>query len=497
MQRAYELYGHATGLPSPLLENAALYWQSKSTYRDRAEVIGVARNFSQRNLSVGMIVIAHDDVPCSPAFKNCTPPVRSSPEKACHQRTVYARLRALLTRLCLQYYRFDPQRFPDVPGMVKAVADLTGALVMPNIKPTSIATQDCAMCGLLGGSAGQATDGQADDGLIDPTGACGECLWAKRLKPYMFDQGITTYWLDDDETNKFAPKSALPPLPSPQVEVGEDQRGHPPKSHAPRFRCGPTEFCGMWLAGKAWPQVFAQGVESEGGPAASKPLLLSRNAWAGAAAHGVALWSSDIPCSWKELNAQVSIGLSSGLSGIPFWSSDVGGFACGPSMPDPLERGGTLRQMPPPELVARWHQFGSVSPLYRTHGDRLANEPWSFGPEAEASIVKSIRLRTSLKSYIMELARNASAHGTPIMTPLWFFFPDDPELLRHEIVTTFMFGPRYLAAPVLELGARNRTLYLPPNAGGWTHYYSRARFAGGANVTVPAPFDELPLFVRG
>ena len=74
----------------------------------------------------------------------------------------------------------------------------------------------------------------------------------------------------------------------------------------------------MWLAGKAWPQVFAQGVESEGGPGASKPLLLSRNAWAGAAAHGVALWSSDIPCSWKELNAQVSIGLSSGLSGIPF-----------------------------------------------------------------------------------------------------------------------------------------------------------------------------------
>jgi len=87
LQRAYELYGHATGLPSPLLENAALYWQSKSTYRDRAEVIGVARNFSQRNLSVGMIVIAHDDVPCSPAFKNCTPPVRSSPEKARQQRT--------------------------------------------------------------------------------------------------------------------------------------------------------------------------------------------------------------------------------------------------------------------------------------------------------------------------------------------------------------------------------------------------------------------------
>ena len=78
----------------------------------------------------------------------------------------------------------------------------------------------------------------------------------------------------------------------------------------------------MYLAGKLWPQAFAHGIESEGGPEASKPLLLSRNAWAGAASHGVALWSSDIPCSWKELTAQINIGLSSGLSGIPYWSSD-------------------------------------------------------------------------------------------------------------------------------------------------------------------------------
>ena len=156
-----------------------------------------------------------------------------------------------------------------------------------------------------------------------------------------------------------------------------------------------------------------------------------------------------------------------------------------------------MRQMPPPELVARWHQFGSVCPLYRTHGDRLANEPWSFGPEAETSITKSIRLRTSLQDYIMGLSANASAHGTPITTPLWWHFPDDPELTRREIVDAFMFGPRYLAAPVLELGARTRTLYLPLNVGGWTHHYTGARFAGGANLTVQAPFDELPLFVRG
>ena len=122
---------------------------------------------------------------------------------------------------------------------------------------------------VVAGSVGQASDGQADDGLIDPsTAECAECLWAKRIKPYLFDRGITTFWLDDDELDKFDPRRALPPLPSPQLA--------PP--HAPRFRCGPREYCGMWLAGKAWPQAFARGIESEGGLEAASPLILSRNA---------------------------------------------------------------------------------------------------------------------------------------------------------------------------------------------------------------------------
>jgi hypothetical protein len=106
--------------------------------------------------------------------------------------------------------------------------------------------------------------------------------------------------------------------------------------------------------------------------------------------------SSHQLCSWKELRAQVGVGLSSGLSGFPYWSSDVAGFSGVPS----------------PELAARWHQFGSVCSLYRSHGSRTWNEPWSYGPEAEASITKSIKLRSALKPYIMELAANASAYGT-------------------------------------------------------------------------------------
>jgi len=96
----------------------------------------------------------------------------------------------------------------------------------------------------------------------------------------------------------------------------------------------------------------------------------------------------------------------------------------------------------------------------------------------------------------MELAANTTAFGTPIMVPLWFYFPHDVELNKREVVDSFMYGPRYLAAPVLDMGARSRTVYLPTNPSGWVHYYSRKRFAGGANATVAAPLDELPLFVR-
>jgi alpha-glucosidase (family GH31 glycosyl hydrolase) len=147
-QDVYSNLAHATGMPSPLPANALFYWQSKSTNQTEATIIEVARTLSQRNLTVGMVVVAHSDIPCATGTgsKDCIPP----------------------------YYRFDPVRWPDVPKMVSTVTNLlsskswpSGAAVMPNLKPTSIATKDCPSCGLLGGSTeGQPTDGDGDDGLI-------------------------------------------------------------------------------------------------------------------------------------------------------------------------------------------------------------------------------------------------------------------------------------------------------------------------------------------
>ena len=141
-----------------------------------------------------------------------------------------------------------------------------------------------------------------------------------------------------------------------------------------------------------------------------------------------------------------------------------------------------------------------MCPLYRTHGSRAWNEPWSFGPAAEASITKSIQLREALHPYIVELVANASEFGTPLIRPVWWEFPADANVAATseaaDSIPTFMFGNKYLVAPVTTNSAREWTVYLPATPGGWIHYYSRAMFPGGANVTVPAPFDELPLFER-
>jgi alpha-D-xyloside xylohydrolase len=386
----YMRYGQATALPSPLPGYAARYWQSKDAYHTADEVVELARNFSRRNLSVGVIVID-----------------------------------------------LGP------PAMTATVRNLTGSEVMPNLKPTSVKSADCPGCG-----AGFETDGKADDGRVDPTSpACRECIWAKRVKPQLFDNGVRAYWLDDDEAaDHFRP-------------VGGN------------FTCGPAAYCGLWAAGSQWPRVFSDGTAAAGFPS----VVLSRNLWAGASG---ALWSSDIESSWTELRAQVLAGLSSGLSGWPYWTSDVGGFWGAPT----------------PELMARWHQFGSVCPLYRSHGSRPFNEPWSFGPDAERSITKSIQLREALHSYVLELSANTSVTGAPIIRPLWFDFPGSPQ--AWTVSDAFMLGPRYLAAPVLEEGARTRTVWLPVVAGGWSLYSTGETFAGGAAVTVAAPLDELPLFVR-
>ena len=182
------------------------------------------------------------------------------------------------------------------------------------------------------------------------------------------------------------------------------------------------------------------------------------------------------------------------MSGIPWWTTDIGGF-----------HGGDPRDPAYQELMVRWFQYGVFCPLFRLHGDREPrvptgyamtggpNEAWSYGAAAYERITAALRLRERLRPYIHAQMRVAAATGVPPMRPLFVDFPQDPGAWRVE--DQFLFGPDLLISPVLEPHATTRDVYLPAGCG-WIQAATGARHDGGRAVRVPVSPDHVPVFAR-
>jgi alpha-D-xyloside xylohydrolase len=202
-------------------------------------------------------------------------------------------------------------------------------------------------------------------------------------------------------------------------------------------------------------------------------LVWGRSGFAGSQKYPVC-WSGDPACSFPAMAAVLRGGLSYGLSGVPFWSHDVGGFY------------GT----PNEELYIRWTQFGMFSSHIRCHGT-TGREPWRYGPESELIFLKYARLRYSLIPYIHTVAATCCETGEPFIRPLVFHWSKDPTL--YSMDDQYMFGPDMLVAPLFSY-EKKRPIYLPE--GGWFDFHNHQRFQGPAWIVFLAPLDVLPLFVR-
>jgi alpha-D-xyloside xylohydrolase len=233
-----------------------------------------------------------------------------------------------------------------------------------------------------------------------------------------------------------------------------------------------------------------------------RALILSRDAFTGAQANGTIFWSSDIYPTWDTLKRQIPTGLDFAASGLTYWSNDTGGWQYLPAehhpahkpLLDPSDARANVGGYDDyPELYTRWFQYASFLPIFRSHGSRVSNEVWSYGKEAEPILEKYLRLRYQLMPYIYSLGYKTWMTGAPFMRALPLDFPDDPKVadLRDE----YMFGPAFLVAPVTEQGATNREVYLPAGSD-WYNYWTNERVKGGQTITVQAPIDTLPLFVR-
>jgi alpha-D-xyloside xylohydrolase len=284
--------------------------------------------------------------------------------------------------------------------------------------------------------------------------------WANANRA-LFQKGVDAWWLDTDEPETEAREDNI--LTTNRIHLGSGAR-----------------YANVY-------PLFHSGGVSDGQRAASdakRVFILSRSAYAGSQRYGVTAWSGDVLSDWLTFQRQIPAGLNYAISGMPYWTTDIGGFISGGNLNDAKFR----------ELFVRWFQFGAFSPIFRVHGTRWPNENelWSYGPEAEKILVDYDTLRYRLMPYIYSEAwQVTSRHGT-LMRPLVMDWREDVE--AENTGDEYLFGPAILVSPVTTQGATSRTVYLPRAT--WYDFWTGAKQEGGKRVEADAPLNKLPLFVR-
>jgi len=441
-----EHYADATGHPPILPEFAAGFWQCKLRYRTQAELLSVAREYKRRGLPLSVIVVDY------------------------------------FHWTMMGDWQFDPEFWPDPTKMVRELEEM-GIRLMVSVWPTLnassknfarfqengwlVRTERGVPAGLLitdSYPGGPVYVHYYDSTHPEARRAVWELVNANYLK-----HGIKVWWLDACE---------------PEI--------YPADFDNLRYHLG----SGLEV-GNIYPLLHERGF-FEGMQAAGEMdvVTLCRSAWAGSQRYGAAVWSGDIPSTFESLQIQVRAGLNIAMSGIPWWTTDIGGFLGG-DISTPYFR----------ELIVRWFQYGVFCPLFRLHGVRqdsstdmgqgtgtgAANEVWSFGEPAYAIIKDLLHYRERLRPYIMAQMRLAHEKGIPPMRPLFFDFATDPEV--YQIEDQFLFGADILVAPVLYQGQFERQVYLPAGAD-WQDVHTSKRLAGGQWITASAPLERIPVYYR-
>lgn len=440
-----ENYTAATGRSPRMPEYGIGYWQCKLRYRNQEEILNVAREHKKRGLPMDAIVVDFFHWTRQGDFK------------------------------------FEPRDWPNPEAMVKELKDLgieTVVSVWPTIDEKSENFNEMADNGyLVNADRGNAIHmtWMGNTTFFDATNPkAQEFVWNKCKENY-YSKGIRCFWLDEAEP-----------------EYG------PYDFDIYRYHMGPALQCTN-IYPVMYAKGFYDGLKSEG----EKDILsLVRCAWAGSQKYGALTWSGDIHSSFKAMREQLQAGLNMSIAGIPWWTSDIGGFV-----------GGDISDKKFRELLVRWFQWGAFCPVFRMHGERSPwyereeefidgvrqitsgqdNEVWSFGEENYEILKKFMLIRENLRPYIRECMDLSSEKGVPIMRPLFFDFYDDKQ--AWEVEDVYMFGPDILVAPIFEEAATKRNVYLPSGTA-WIDAFTKKKYDGGQFVTVPAPIDIMPLFVR-
>lgn len=440
-----EQYSAATGRTPMMPEYGMGYWQCKLRYRTQEEILEVAREHKRRGLPMDAIVVDFFHWTMQGEFK------------------------------------FEPRDWPDPDAMVKELKELgieTVVSVWPTVDERCENYREMSEKGYLvrndRGNANHMT-WMGNTTFYDATHpGARDFVWQKCKENY-YKKGIRIFWLDEAE---------------PEYGTYEFDNY--------RYYAGPALQCTN-IYPVMYAKGFYEGLKAEG---EKEIMSLVRCAWAGSQKYGVLTWSGDISSTFRAMREQLQAGLNMGMAGIPWWTSDIGGFIGG-DISDPAFK----------ELLVRWFAWGAFCPVFRMHGERSpwfereqefingvrqltsgqANEVWSFGEENYEILKKYLLIREKLRPYVRECMEAASRTGEPVMRPLFFDFPEDQKAWDTE--DAYMFGKSVLVAPVMEAGVTDREVYLPEGAE-WTEVFTGKKWEGGQTVNAYAPIDIIPVFTR-
>jgi alpha-D-xyloside xylohydrolase len=213
--------------------------------------------------------------------------------------------------------------------------------------------------------------------------------------------------------------------------------------------------------------------------------ILTRSAFAGQQRFGTINWSGDIGWDWDAFKRQIVAGLNYNLTGMPYWTTDIGGFF----------RPGRSQYTDPTyhDILTRWFQWGAFNPIFRIHGYQTETEPWKYGDTVEVNMRSMLNLRYRLMPYIYSEAWQVSKNGSTIMRPLVMDFKTDAAAIGQSY--QYLFGKAFLVAPVTEPGVSLWNVYLPKTTV-WYDFWTGRRFAGGQTIKTDAPQNRMPLFVK-
>ncbi len=445
--QAVERYAALTGYAPPFPAWAAGLWQSKLRYETQDELLAVAREYKKRGIPLSMIVCDYFHWPQQGEWK------------------------------------FDERYWPDPQAMVDELNGMGVRLLVsiwPTVDPRSEnyrRMRDENMLVRTERGPGTLVYCRGPETYYDATNPeAGAFVWG-RVRENYGKYGIRHFWLDEAEPE-------IAPYDYDNLRF---------------YRGNGLEVSGLYPFYYA--KNFYDGQRAQG---QQDVVNLIRCAFLGSQRFGVVLWSGDISANFDSLRRQVKTGLHVALSGIPWWTTDIGGFHGGDPA-DPAYR----------ECFVRWFQFGAFCPVFRMHGFRFKadrpqvssesmdsycysggpNELWSYGEEAYAILRDYVMLRERLRPYLLEQMEKASRNGTPVMRPLFYDFGEQPHFPIYETYDQYLFGPALMVCPVCEAGVRERDVHLPAGCR-WTDVRTGETWDGGRTVRAAAPLHWMPLFLR-